>query len=173
VGFTQRVTRPDEYERYRDLVRPTVSAEPTEYRPLERRRMSSISGPTRTLETRPEQGRRRDDFEAGHPRHVPETWPTLLSRDQLCAYIGVSVDTITRICPVRPLDLGANLVRYSRRQIDDWVATLPPRLMVAQQVSGDGAEAALAQDEVAESRTEAALDRVRARADGVKWRKIA
>lgn len=114
--------------------------------------------------------RRRESAEAGHPRHVPEAWPALLSREQLCSYIGVSPTTLTRVCPVRPLDLGANLVRYSRAQIDEWVATIPPRLMAARRTE-DGAVAVL--DEGSDSRGEAALERVRARAGGAKWRKTA
>lgn len=173
MGLTQRIPRPEAHDPYRQLLRPMVSPTPTEYRPLESRSMASGANTTRAFETRPEPAQRRQGFQAGHPRHVPESWPTLLSRDQLCAYIGVGADTITRICPVRPLDLGANLVRYSRHQIDEWVATLPPRLMLFQQAEDDTVEAALVQDGVAESRAEAALDRVRARADGAKWRKTA
>lgn len=173
MGFSQRVIRSEPHGQYRSVVPSRSSALPTEYGRLERQRMSSGSGPPRTQEARAEPGRHPSDFEAGHPRRVPETWPTLLSRDQLCAYIGVGTDTITRICPVRPLDLGANLVRYSRRQIDDWVATLPPRLMVAQQSRDHASDTASLHDEVAESRPEAALDRVRARAESVKWRKTA
>lgn len=112
-------------------------------------------------------------FEPGHPRHVPASWPMLLSRDQLCAYIGVSPATLTKICPVRPLDLGASLIRYSRDQIDEWVATLPPRLMVAHRT--DDALSGMAAGNLgeAETRAESALDRVRARAEGSRWRKTA
>lgn len=173
MGFPQRVERLDVSGRYCGLERPVVSAAPTGYRSLEPWISSASCGPTTTFHSGPYQGRSRPDFETGHPRHVPETWPTLLSRDQLCAYIGVGAETITKICPVRPLDLGANLLRYSRRQIDDWVATLPPRLLVVRQVSDDAADAASISKEVAESRTEAALDRVRARADSASWRKSA
>lgn len=110
----------------------------------------------------------------GHPRHVPETWPALLSREQLCAYIGVSASTLVRICPVRPLDLGASITRYSRAHIDEWVATLPPRLMV-QRHAGDvrPRTSGLELDTISETRTDAALDRVRARAGSSKWRKTA
>lgn len=113
----------------------------------------------------------RKGFEVGHPRHVPETWPALLSREQLCAYIGVSMRRITRICPVRPLDLGANIVRYSRAQIDEWVATLPPRLMVRRQEDEADRGPMSVVEDISETRGEAALERVRARAGGSKWRK--
>lgn len=39
----------------------------------------------------------------------------------------MSWSTITKVCPVAPVDVGANLIRYSRAQIDEWVSTLPAR----------------------------------------------
>jgi hypothetical protein len=36
-------------------------------------------------------------------------------------------ETLAKICPVAPVDLGANILRYSRLQIDAWAATLRPR----------------------------------------------
>lgn len=173
MGFSQRIARPCEYDRYRGLTRPAQSSTPSEYRPMELRRASCTADMVRVPETARAPTERRHGFEAGHPRHVPETWPTLLSRDQLCAYLGVSADTITRICPVRPLDLGANLVRYSRGQIDEWVATLPPRLMGAHRLRSTTAATESGADDIAETRAEAALDRVRARADGLRLRKSA
>ena len=173
MGFTQRVTRSGEHGRDREPGRPALPTVPPDHMRSSDQsipgRCSAVSRPRSLAKLVPGS----NDFEAGHPRHVPETWPTLLSRNQLCAYIGVGAETITRICPVRPLDLGANLVRDSRRQIDDWVATLPPRLMVAQHVRGDPAEAPSVQEEEVENRAEAALERVRARADGAKWRRTA
>lgn len=103
----------------------------------------------------------------------------MLSRDQLCAYIGVCESTLIRICPVRPRDLGANVVRYDRRQIDAWVEGLPPRLMTPRtaalpsetQPSQDEAAPDPAQDQ--EDRAAAALERARARASGGRsqWRR--
>ncbi len=175
MGFTERVTHLTDYERGRRATRLPFESTPTPYRPTEPR--SALDERVRAdhkgsqVRVRP----RRAEFEPGHPRHVPETWPTLLSRDQLCAYIGVGVETITKVCPVRPLDMGASLVRYSRAQIDEWVATLPPRLMVSQQPANATAASPSARGlaDVAETRVEAALDRVRARAGGSKWRKTA
>lgn len=174
MGFTECVTRLTDFDRDRRTIRLALEASSVPYRPFEAR---GVPATTREIGhgvgLRPV--RKRPEFEAGHSRHVPEAWPTLLSREQLCAYVGVSAATITRICPVRPLDMGASLVRYSRAQIDEWVATLPPRLMVAHGAS----EAATVgptgslPEEVAESRPESALDRVRARAGGSKWRKTA
>lgn len=59
---------------------------------------------------------------------IPEAWPALLSRDQLCAYLGGASDTTVRkVCPVAPVDMGANVLRYRRAEIDAWLASLPHR----------------------------------------------
>ncbi len=109
-----------------------------------------------------------DHLPVGHPRYVPQAWPALLSKDQLCAYIGVSGGTLVRVCPVRPLDLGANVVRYSREQVDAWLATLPPRMirpdLPSDEVERQDARATEAANDGAEDRTASALDRVRKRA---------
>ena len=55
-------------------------------------------------------------------------WPAMLTRAQLCQYLGVSWSTLKGVLTVRPVDLGASVVRYSRAQIDDWIATRPPRV---------------------------------------------
>lgn len=103
-------------------------------------------------------------------------WPLLLSRGELCEYLGVSWRTLKNVLTVRPVDMGANVVRYNRDQIDAWVATLPPRLLASTKNGAvNGEVGASTEDAVksdtAESRVEAALDRVRARAGGSKWRK--
>lgn len=54
-------------------------------------------------------------------------WPALLSKTQLEAYVGVSWATLLKICPVPPVDIGANLVRFSRAQIDEWLSSLPAK----------------------------------------------
>ncbi len=106
------------------------------------------------------------------PGAIPEAWPLLLTREQLCAYLGgISAPTLGRICPVAPLDLGVHLLRYDRRQIDAWIAGLPPRLP-----RGDGTsqDAPPAPDlDAAESRTDSAIERAAARAkEGTRtWRK--
>lgn len=106
-------------------------------------------------------------FPAGHPRHIPEAWPALLSEDQLRAYVGgISKETLVKICPVPPVDLGANLLRYQRDAVDRWVAGL------ALKTSGLRKEPpgpknddtpAPGDDEDGQDRIAAALDRVRAR----------
>ena len=103
-------------------------------------------------------------------------WPLLLNRDELCEYLGASWRTLKNVLTVRPVDMGANVIRYSRIQIDEWVATLPPRLLISKNKNGDDEEAGTEAEQteegdIAESRVEAALDRVRARAEGAKWRK--
>ncbi len=65
---------------------------------------------------------------AGEPQLPREAWPRLLSREQLCGYLGVCPATLTKICPVPPVALGANVVRWNRVQIDAWLDALPPRL---------------------------------------------
>lgn len=106
-------------------------------------------------------------------------WPFMLNRAEVCEYLGVSWRTLKNILTVRPVDMGANVVRYSRVQLEEWVATLPPRFLASENQNGGADEEAgarggeTAEAEIAESRVEAALDRVRARAGGSKWRKRA
>lgn len=50
----------------------------------------------------------------------------MLSRDQLCNYLGVSWSTLKSILTVPPVDLGAKVIRYRRDQIDEWVKSRPP-----------------------------------------------
>lgn len=56
-------------------------------------------------------------------------WPILLDRGQLAAYVGVSTGTLSRICPVPPVSLGAKLLRWRRPDIDSWIMGLPSRLL--------------------------------------------
>lgn len=82
----------------------------------------------------------------------------MLNRRQLCEYLGASWATLRNVLPVRATDMGANIVRYNRHQIDQWAASLPPR--------GANAEAQLsshAQPEPEIDTTAAALDRARQR----------
>jgi hypothetical protein len=104
--------------------------------------------------------------------HVPDAWPLLLSRVQAAVYLGLSESTLVRICPVAPLDLGANVLRYSRPQLDAWIAGIPPRLPHDKPPSQDEvmrlaneahAQAATA---AAEERRQAALARAERRGQG-------
>lgn len=65
------------------------------------------------------------------PEPIPPTlpgWPAMLTRAELCQYLGVSWSTLKGTLTVHPIDMGASVVRYSRAQIDDWIATRPPRV---------------------------------------------
>jgi len=72
----------------------------------------------------------------------------------------MSWSTISKICTVAPLDVGASMIRYNRLQIDEWVASLPPKAIK---------NAALAAPTLPDLETEreerrtSALDKVRAR----------
>jgi hypothetical protein len=85
----------------------------------------------------------------------------LLTREQLRTYLGgVSDETLLRICPVAPLELGVRLVRWNRRQIDEWLDALPARQSggwpSANENSADAASAA--------TNPRTAIERARARA---------
>lgn len=110
--------------------------------------------------------------------HIPEAWPQLLTKDQLCAYLGgLSWDTVKKILPVAPLDLGANVLRYNRAQIDAWIARCPPRgqgrLQDSPAGEQDAAPEAAAAVDVDGDRRVASLDRARRRAQqgAETWRK--
>jgi len=61
---------------------------------------------------------------------VPEAWPALLSREQLRAYLGGICDaTLRKICPVAPIDLGANVLRYRKADVDRWLEARPQRTL--------------------------------------------
>jgi len=61
------------------------------------------------------------------PARTLPYWPAMLSRDQLCDSLGVSWYTLKGLLTVSPVDLGANVIRYRRDQIDEWVKSRPPR----------------------------------------------
>ncbi|WP_298330652.1 hypothetical protein [Asticcacaulis sp.] len=71
-------------------------------------------------------------------RVIPDQWPLFLTKEQLCAYLGgMDERTLSKILPVQPLDLGANILRWNRQQVDAWAASLPPRLPKAMKASND------------------------------------
>ena len=55
-----------------------------------------------------------------------------MSREVACAYLTLSNDTFRRICPVPALDLGVNLLRWRRDDLDAWASGLPLRLLRGQ-----------------------------------------
>lgn len=59
---------------------------------------------------------------------IPEAWPLLLDREQLCAFINVPSETVERILDVAPLDLGGGILRWNRIQIEEWAQSLKPRI---------------------------------------------
>lgn len=94
---------------------------------------------------------------------VPEAWPALLNREQLCAYVCMPWSTISKVCPVAPVDLGLNVRRYSRQKIDDWVSNLPPRQEAFKSRNREGGSTVeVAESEVATDQRMDALDRARA-----------
>lgn len=106
-------------------------------------------------------------FPPGHPRHIPEAWPALLSEDQLRAYVGgISRETLVKICPVAPVDLGANLLRYQRGAVDQWISNLQLRPGGLRKTPESVKDAATLDVEGIESNDQAAaaLQRVQARA---------
>lgn len=95
---------------------------------------------------------------------VPQAWPALLTIEQLRVYLGgMSEPTLRKICPVPPIALGAQLVRYNRTHIDAWIATLPPRLLHVV-ASGQDAPAAPPAPDIPVSRSIDAVERARLRA---------
>jgi hypothetical protein len=52
--------------------------------------------------------------------------PRLLTRVQAAAYCGVSITTLTAVCPVKPIALGESkrLERYDICDLDDWIDSL-------------------------------------------------
>lgn len=89
---------------------------------------------------------------------IPEAWPALLSREQLRAYLGGICDaTLRKVCPVPPLDLGANVLRYRKAEVDRWLESCPARLPKS---VGDEQDAPPA----ANDRPMSAVERARARA---------
>lgn len=104
---------------------------------------------------------------------IPQAWPLLLTRQQLRAYLGGICDaTLRKICPVAPVDLGANVVRYRRDQIDAWSNTLRPRL---RPMEGDAQDCPAAANEAGHAPGGmTAAEKARARAEGGRgWKRSA
>lgn len=72
------------------------------------------------------------------PRHrMVGEWPALLSSEQLCDYLDISLSTLPKVCPVQPVDLGVNVLRWRRAEIDRWLASLLPRSLSSRSRHGD------------------------------------
>ena len=50
----------------------------------------------------------------------------LLNKIEAAEYVGVSVDTLSRLCPVAPVKLGPGpkLQRYDKEKLDAWINSL-------------------------------------------------
>lgn len=71
-----------------------------------------------------------------------QRWPLMLTKDQVCEYLGVSWKTLAGILTVSPVDLGASVVRYNRTQIDEWAQARPGRGNTSLVSAADGADPA-------------------------------
>ncbi len=98
---------------------------------------------------------------------IPEAWPTLLTREQACAYLGLSEGTFRAICPIAAVDLGVALLRWRRADLDAWVAGLPGRLMAARKAEQDAPPAVT---DPADERRLSSVERAKARM-GTRCRK--
>lgn len=96
----------------------------------------------------------------GRPSAPPASWPLLLTKEQLSAYLTLSWSTISKICTVAPVDLGASVIRYNRFQIDEWVASLPPKTV---KQAAPAAPSLPDMEIKSDERRTSALDKVRAR----------
>jgi hypothetical protein len=65
-----------------------------------------------------------DPMKSGNSK--PVVGPRLITREQAAVYCGVSLPTLLRICPVKPIALGSNkrLERYDVQRLDEWIETL-------------------------------------------------
>ncbi|WP_292038663.1 MULTISPECIES: hypothetical protein [unclassified Brevundimonas] len=110
---------------------------------------------------------RSNNAAPGHHRYIPDSWPALLSKDQLRAYVGgMSEETLSKVCPVAPVDLGANLLRYPRHLVDAWIAELKPRVGGFKRLPHQPTELPDEPPIVANDHAAQALERVRSRAKG-------
>lgn len=92
------------------------------------------------------------------PEPVPMAWPLLLTKEQMSAYLALSWSTIAKVCTVAPVDIGANVIRYNRLEVDEWVAGLPSRT-----IKRSAPAAAMQPADEDHQRRQSALDKIRAR----------
>lgn len=57
-------------------------------------------------------------------------WPLMLNRAEVCEYLGASWRTLKNVLTVRPVDMGANMIRYNREELKTWAASRPPKGLV-------------------------------------------
>jgi len=100
------------------------------------------------------------------PVHAtPNAWPLLMRMETALAYLdNMDERTFKKICPVQPLDLGANVLRYHRMDLDAWAAGVDHRLPKSAAIVNDvPAKSAPPVEELSATATMSSLDRVRAR----------
>lgn len=85
-------------------------------------------------------------------------WPLLLTKEQMSAYLALSWSTIAKVCTVAPVDIGANVIRYNRLEVDEWVAGLPSRT-----IKRSAPAAVIQPADEDHRRRQSALDKIRAR----------
>jgi len=53
-------------------------------------------------------------------------WPAAMNQQLAAAYCGISVDTFTANCPVKPVVITASKSgkRYLRQRLDEWLLSL-------------------------------------------------
>lgn len=92
------------------------------------------------------------------PQSAPMAWPLLLTKEQMSTYLALSWSTIAKVCTVAPVDIGANVIRYNRLEVDAWVAGLPSKM-----IKRSAPAAATQPADEDHQRRQSALDKVRAR----------
>lgn len=90
-------------------------------------------------------------------------WPLLLTSEQACAYLGVSLGTFRKVCPVPAVALGAAVTRWNRNHIDEWVNSLPPKAVGKTEPKADVARPYDAAREASEARRQASINKIRER----------
>lgn len=99
----------------------------------------------------------------GQHCQVLGAWPLLLTREQVCAYLGVSPVTFRKVCPVPAVALGAAVTRWNRNQIDEWVNSLPPKSAGKPDPAAEAARPYDVAREASEARRQASINKIRER----------
>jgi hypothetical protein len=71
------------------------------------------------------------------PEELPD-WPAAMNQQMAAAYCGVSVDTFTSVCPVKPIAITKSKTgqRYLRARLDEWLFSLDSNAPVKRQGIG-------------------------------------
>lgn len=101
---------------------------------------------------------------------IPQAWPQLLDLEHVCAYLGISASTFRKTCPVPPVALSAAVTRWNRSQIDEWVNSLPPRMVLKSTAPVVPTSPYDVATEFSEQRRQASLKKIRDRNDARRER---